>query len=618
MVQCTNPNCRHRDKRKLRPLVISLLPPTTQNNGSFLSSTNANANNLSTVDDTATMSNSNNTANYTRQEQIMRMFSSHPSLVAHFEPPTFSPGVPSRDLRNRVKFLEHCHNAGILPDVEWEGICRAVREQQQQQTHPTTTDAAEAGEDRVKNDDGDAASHDQEEGVVCSKQSASVDSKAEIGEISKVINPFRYLAVETLIPKTNDDDEVNSDINKTASTNKKKKKQWLQYETTSLIPISPHRRGSAEDIILPYSMEIWRKAKTLNRDRSVLACTLAHLRAMKTLVSSRENENDDSPLDDGNSGSSSTAEFDFILEDNIRAFLGMADDGAYPEEVVDMTSDSYSGWSCECANRIWDIIEASYASQSKCHMRYYGWLGSLANLAWIYGNHLPRSAFKDSIVQHEHVDAGGCVIFPYPTNEDFELDSITASSKSTKDVAELHNPSCDDQASSSVEACSTPQFNTPGGTAAVWGTFAYTVSPAAYHSFILRLQNDVGSLMWKGKKMRAYRAKPIDKILPRHVKSAYEPSAVHVPSKVAFVRGPMVSLLHPQWDAGFRSSTELQYRLSCGCKDTTSSIDHNSCIDVWNHVWLGREERGLVQRKKDGEQSGHEEQNQTTKEESVS
>jgi hypothetical protein len=600
MDRCTNPNCRHRNKRKLRPLVISLLPPTTtQNNDSSLSSTNA----------TATRSNSNNTINkITRQEQIMHMFASHPSLSAHFEPPTFSPGVPSRDLRNQLKFLEHCHNAGIIPDVEWEGICRAVREQQ---PPPPTKTSTEAREDSAKNDDGDAASHDQEESVVCSEQSVSVESKREIGVISMAINPFRYLAVETLIPsKTNDDNDGNNDNNKSASKNKTKKKQWLQYETTSLIPISPHRRGSAEDIILPYSMEIWRKAKTLNRDRSVLACTLAHLRAMRTLVSSRENENDDSPLDDGNSSSSSTAEFDFILEDNIRAFLGIADDGAHPEEVVDMLSDGYSGWSCECANRIWDIIEASNASQSKCHMRYYGWLGSLANLAWIYGNHIPRSALNDAaILQHDV--AGGCVIFPYPTNEDFELDSITASSKSTKDVAEPHNPSCNDQASSPVEACSTPQFNTPGGTAAVWGTFAYTVSPAAYHSFILRLQNDVGSLMWKGKKMRAYRAKPIDKILPRHVKSEYEPSAVHVPSKVAFVRGPMVSLLHPQWDAGFRSSTELQYRLSYGCKD-------NSCIDVWSHVWLGRGERDLVQHKKDGEQSGHEEQNQATKEESVS
>ena len=111
----------------------------------------------------------------------------------------------------------------------------------------------------------------------------------------------------------------------------------------------------------------------------------------------------------------------------------------------------------------------------------------------------------------------------------------------------------------STKSSSAPHFITPGGTAAVWGTFAYTISPSAYRTLINRLQNDVGSLMWKGKRMRAYKAKPIDKLVPRHVMAELGPTSVHVSNKVAFVRCPMLgSLLHQHWEAGFCSSTELQ------------------------------------------------------------
>ena len=557
---CSNPNCRHRSKRKLRPLVITLFPPTTQNNDSLLSpSTNVNDPATVAAAPTTTSNGNNittkNNNNMSRQEQIAHMFASHPSMAAHFEPPTFSPGVPSRELRNRLKFLEHCNHAGILPEVEWEGICRAVREQQQTPPQSTTLMGV-LGLDGLKYDDDKPLEN-------------GVDSSAEARDTSKVINPFKYLAVETLIQSNHDDDDDDTNC----KNNKNKKKRWLEYETKSLIPISPHRRGSPEDILLPYSMELWRKAKTLNRDRSVLACTLAHLRALKTLVSNRENEKNNSSLND-DSISSCTGNYDFILEDNVRAFVGTVDAGAYPEALDDIPINGASEWSCECANRIWDIIEASNASQSKCHMRYYGWLGSLPNLGWIYETHIPRRTLND--VSKAHVASRDCVLFPYPTNEDFESDSLFVSSKSSKG-------SNDDQFQSPAKEHSTPQFSTPGGTAAVWGTFAYTVSPAAYHSFLNQLRNDVGSLMWKGKKMRAYKAKPIDKILPRHIKSEYNSSTVHVPSKVAFVRGPMVSLLHPQWDAGFRCSTELQFRLSCGCSEA-----------VWDHVWLAKEERILV------------------------
>jgi len=449
-------------------------------------------------------------------------------------------------------------------------------------------------EQTVDDDDGmnsnSVASDDNQLESISSKVSEmNMTSGGKKGEKHKVIDTFRYLAFETKIEPSDDDTNNNntnskSDNNSASPAEKKakKKKHWLEYQTTSLVPISPHRRGSAEDIALPYSMELWRKAKTLNRDRSVLACTLAHLMAMKTLVG--ESESDTLDGEDGG--------FDFILEDNVRAFVGIGEGGGVE-------------WSCECANRIWDTIEASNDSASEaCHMRYYGWLGSSPNLTWVYKNHLPRSAFNnDSLPKNDA--ATECAIFPFPTNDDFELDSIIAATKSKNQddqVKSQPDQSCEGQ-STSTKTSSTPHFTTPGGTA-VWGTFAYTVSSAAYRTLIDHLQNDVGSLMWKGKRMRAFQAKPIDKLLPRHVKSEFGPRSIHLPNRVAFVRGPMLgSLLHPQWEEGFCMSTELQYHLSCIGEDSVPPNPGTNVkgSDVWDHVWLTNEERQIVNhRKKSG------------------
>eukprot|EP00574_Skeletonema_japonicum_P007310 CAMPEP_0201738086 /NCGR_PEP_ID=MMETSP0593-20130828/44097_1 /ASSEMBLY_ACC=CAM_ASM_000672 /TAXON_ID=267983 /ORGANISM="Skeletonema japonicum, Strain CCMP2506" /LENGTH=60 /DNA_ID=CAMNT_0048232205 /DNA_START=15 /DNA_END=194 /DNA_ORIENTATION=+ len=58
---CSNPTSRHQAKRKLRPLVISILPPPDND------------------DDNSRKRRSS------RHDQITRMFTTHPSLSAHFE-----------------------------------------------------------------------------------------------------------------------------------------------------------------------------------------------------------------------------------------------------------------------------------------------------------------------------------------------------------------------------------------------------------------------------------------------------------------------------------------------------------------------------------------------------
>ena len=123
------------------------------------------------------------------------------------------------------------------------------------------------------------------------------------------------------------------------------------WECLNNVPVTAGRRGSDHDVKLHYSRELWQKAKTLNRGRATLACLLAHLRAMKLCVK------------DG---------YDFILEDNVRA----------PPE--------------ECAQRVWEAIDASKECerekhQETCHLRYYGFLGSLANLHWVLTTHIART-----------------------------------------------------------------------------------------------------------------------------------------------------------------------------------------------------------------------------------
>ena len=84
----------------------------------------------------------------------------------------------------------------------------------------------------------------------------------------------------------------------------------------------------------------------------------------------------------------------------------------------------------------------------------------------------------------------------------------------------------------------------------------------------------------------------------------FVPMIVHVPSKPAFVRCPMLgSLLHPQWEAGFCNSTELQYQVCCGCNESVHSSTSINGYDVcWNNVWLAEEERQIVRHRV---KSGH-------------
>lgn len=371
-----------------------------------------------------------------RQESMKQLFASMPN---DFEPPVFSPGIPSRSLRNRFEFLRIAHEVGLIPDAEWSAI-----------------------------------------------------------ESAKDAHPHTF------------------------------------WNCLNDVPVTSGRKGSDSDVKLHYSVELWQKAKGVNRGRAILACLLAHLRAMKRCV------------DDG---------YDFILEDNVRA----------PPD--------------ECAERIWESIDASEewkrANEDKqCHLRYYGWLGSLPNLHWILNTHVDRTSFAregsdDDDEEEEGAESSRATIFPFPITQDFDQ-----APEDSEAVDEQHG-----EENSAPLHLSTSGHQKPGGTP-IWGAYAYWVSEQGLSSLLEALRMDVGAMLWKGKRMRAYVVKPIDKVLPRQIMASLDRSCIHVTTRPAFFRAPMLtSKIHAQWDAEFCKSTEYQ-------------MEHT--FVSWSDLWLSESERRII------------------------
>lgn len=427
-VNCKEKMSKHEPKRKLRPLVI-------------------------------TMGNA-------RQAHIEALFA-HPAMAAHFEPPTFSPGVPQRELRARYDLLTHAGKAGILPEAEWKAL-------------------------------------------------SSPEAK-----------------------RLNEEDPVNL------------------FDILDDVAVESGRFGSDDDVKLHYAREFWQKAKGINRGRSVLACSLANLIAQKKLV------------EEG---------FDFILEDNVRAPI---------TNSSFMSLDENGELFCECAKRIREARRASEEleedSGKKCHLRYYGWLGSRPNLEFILNAHCPSTKFQ------RQDDPDSSSVFPFPIQTDIENFLAEANSSNTGDTEEDEKK--DDRTK-------------PGGSP-IWGSFAYWISKEGHYKLIESLQKDVGAFLWKAKKWRCYKVKPIDKILPRRIISAFSETQhqdgrdhVHVITHPAFFRAPMLtSQIHTKWDAEFCKSTEFQMK-RCKQEHLSEGGDEDAEVLEWNHLWLTKEETQIVEYRK--------------------
>eukprot|EP00518_Triparma_eleuthera_P008439 CAMPEP_0182486380 /NCGR_PEP_ID=MMETSP1319-20130603/46952_1 /TAXON_ID=172717 /ORGANISM="Bolidomonas pacifica, Strain RCC208" /LENGTH=201 /DNA_ID=CAMNT_0024688457 /DNA_START=1 /DNA_END=603 /DNA_ORIENTATION=- len=201
---------------------------------------------------------------------------------------------------------------------------------------------------------------------------------------------------------------------------------------------------------MDYAEELWRKGRSLNRERSVLACLMAHLKAMREAVEGG---------------------YDVILEDNVR--------------ILD-SPESYQ------------VMRSFIAKAGTSGVRYFGYLGPRDNLEWLYDKHLPRYAPDEA---------------PFPFTEHYNGEEVRGTS--------------------------------------LWGAYAYMVSKEAYDAILKKLQEDIGAVMWKGKRMKTYRIKPIDKIVPRRCHEAGA-GAVMIVHKPVFFRAPMLqSKIHRKFDAEF-------------------------------------------------------------------
>lgn len=288
------------------------------------------------------------------------------------------------------------------------------------------------------------------------------------------------------------------------------------FDCLANVPVTPGRIGQDHDVELHYSAEIWRKAKGINRGRAVIGCTFAHLIAMRKCVT------------DG---------YDVILEDNVRA----------PP--------------AECALRMREAAlscqEKMSASGAECHMRYMGWLGSLPNLQWIFQSYAKQEAFQRASTDTSHSDY---TTFAFPKTEDIIRDLELSEEQSSEKGTEDPDPTDEPDDLDPTDAITNIDGRKPGGTP-VWGAFAYWVSQAGYEHVLEILQKDVGALMWKGKRARYYKVKPIDKILPRRIMNHFGQAAVQIATKPTFFRAPMLtSKIHSQWDPEFCKSTDYQLK----------------------------------------------------------
>ena len=413
-----------------------------------------------------------------RKAYIEALFN-QPCMREHFEPPSFSPGVPSRELRSCYSFLNHASRTGIIPKHEWDAISKAKQD------------------------------------IVNDKERGSNDHSGLMGCLEGV-------------------------------------------------PVLEGRRGCDEDVKLHYCKELWQKAKSVNRGRNVLACLFAHLIAMKTLVEQ---------------------DYDFILEDNVRAPISIS-------SVMNAFNDNETR-TPPCADRIRHTIDASEEwereTTKKCHLRYFGWLGSRPNLEFIIETHCPRSRYKRNNTSSAQADLPS--FFPFPVTSDINTDNATDT-----EVVENKN---DTKTREPAENAKTNTPKKPGGTL-MWGAYAYWVSKEGHKALIDSLQQDVGSLLWKGKRMRYYTVKPIDKVMPRKIMAALSETGtiddgrdfVHVATDPAFFRAPMLtSQIHSQWDSEFCKSTEYQM-LSCWKDDKDNDDDESH--SVWDALWLTDQEREVI------------------------
>ena len=150
--------------------------------------------------------------------------------------------------------------------------------------------------------------------------------------------------------------------------------------------------------------------------------------------------------------------------------------------------------------------------------------------------------------------------------------------------------------------------------------YAYWISYEGYQNVLTALRNDVGAIVWKGKRQRYYKVKPIDKILPRQILRCATATAastttdspdrntatdsanaaVRIVSAPCFFRAPMLtSQIHTKWDPSFCDSTEYQLRYTTNTKNRNKNEDDaankDETTNPWSELWLTETERKIIE-----------------------
>lgn len=216
-------------------------------------------------------------------------------------------------------------------------------------------------------------------------------------------------------------------------------------------------------------------------------------------------------------------EFDLLLEDNVRLDVDWVTKVRGIQEVKKLY---------ECKQSV------------KVHMMYYGWLGSATNIDWLLGCHRKHKRFQDTI-------------FPFPGAGEIE-----------SELAQMDVP------------CSTESDKKRPGGNPIWGSYGYWMSKEGYNCLLDSLRDDVGSMLWKGKRQRFYQVKPVDKVIPRRLLKIFGHMSVQLPVRPVAFRAPMLtSKIHTQWDPEF-------------CKSTTTQLKQNG-MD-WGDLMLSEDDETVV------------------------
>jgi hypothetical protein len=298
-----------------------------------------------------------------------------------------------------------------------------------------------------------------------------------------------------------------------------------------------------------FADDLWRRAKSLSRDRSVLACTFAHLIAIT--------KHCDELKKTGRG-------YDLIMEDNCRVLICLA---PRSDEEKEEEGGSVAAHTIREAIRLSKLqsLDEKSKSNDDLGMILFGYLGPIDSVKWTHETYIPNHSQRE---KEEEVK-----LVPFPFNDDLDVDddddgggsedkTTTSGIKGKMDNINL------------ISTTKKPKIVT------LWGAYAYSVTPRGLDAVLTRLRSDLTALLWKSKAMKVHKAKPIDRILPRRI--ADKGLKVFICSRPVFFRAPMLeSKIHAKWDAEF-------------CKSTTVQLDGIGY--KWSDMWLSPDEQSSVTR----------------------